>query len=79
VNLELRKNINGAVVMAEFGRFEFGKVEPSETYAGDRMTLEKGYVTIIRGGSSFIELGTEHIIAVIHLDKGQSVREIGKG
>lgn len=64
--------------MAKFGRFGFGKKEPSETYEGDRITLENGYVKIIRGGPSLIDLGTEQIIAVIHLDKGQSVREIGK-
>ena len=63
----------------KFGRFVFGNQEPSETYEGDCMTLEKGYVKILRGIPSLIDLGTEQIIAVIHLDKGQSMREIGKG
>jgi hypothetical protein len=66
--------------MANFGRFEFGKDDPGETYAGDRMTLEKGYVKIIRGirgSQSLIDLETEQIVAVIHLDRGQSAREIG--
>jgi hypothetical protein len=63
--------------MAKFGRFEFGKDKPSETYEGDHMMLEKGYVKIIRGGLELIDFETEHLIAVIHLDKGQSMREIG--
>jgi hypothetical protein len=63
--------------MAKFGRFEFGEDSPSETYEGDRMKLEKGYVKIIRGGQTLIDFETEHLIAVIHLDKGQSMREIG--
>jgi hypothetical protein len=65
--------------MAKFGRFGFGKKEPSETYEGDRMQLEKGYVKILRGGSDLIDLQTEQLVAVIHLDKGQSVRETGTG
>ena len=40
------------------------------------MMLEKGYVKIIRGGRELIGFETEHLIAVIHLDKGQSMREI---
>ena len=38
----------GEVLMAKFGRFGFGKDEPSETYEGDRMTVGNGYVKIIR-------------------------------
>ena len=64
--------------MAKFGRFEFGKDKPSETYEGDRMVLEKGYTKIFRGGLELIDLQTEQLISVIHLDKGQSVREIGQ-
>ena len=39
--------------------------------------LERGYVKVLRGGPSLIDLGTEQIIVVIRLDKGQSVRELG--
>jgi len=63
--------------MAKFGRFEFGKNEPTETYGGDRMKFEKGYVKILSGGDELLDLQTEKIVAVIHLDKGQSVRKIG--
>jgi hypothetical protein len=34
--------------VAIFGRFEFGKAKPSETYEGDSMTLKKGYIKIMR-------------------------------
>jgi len=66
--------------MAKFGRFEFGKTEPTETYEGDYMKLDaKGYVSIFRNDPSTI-MGvptTEpRLIHAIHLDKGQSVREI---
>lgn len=63
--------------MAIFGRFEFGKDKPSETYEGDSMTLEKGYIKITRGGQDLIDFKIGQLIAVIHLDKGQSMREIG--
>ena len=62
--------------MAKFGRYEFGKDKPSETYEGDSMTLEKGYVKIMRGGQDLADFQVGQLIAVIHLDKGQSVREI---
>jgi hypothetical protein len=63
--------------VAIFGRFEFGKDKPSETYEGDRMTLEKGYVKIMRGGQELIDFQAGQLVAVIHFDKGQSMREIG--
>lgn len=66
--------------MPHFGRFEFGNEKPSETYKGDYMVLEKGYVKILRGKPADdlqIDFHTERLIAVIHLDKGESVREIG--
>jgi hypothetical protein len=46
--------------MAKFGRFEFGKDKPSETYEGDRMRLEKGYIKIIRGELELPDFQTEH-------------------
>jgi hypothetical protein len=63
--------------MAKFGRFEFGEDKPSETYEGDGMTLEKGCVKIMRGGLELIDFQTGQLVAVIYLDKGQSMREIG--
>jgi hypothetical protein len=58
--------------MAKFGRFEFGKDKPSETYERDSMTLEKGYVKIMRGGLELIDFQTGQLIAVIHLDKAKA-------
>jgi hypothetical protein len=63
--------------VAIFGRFEFGKDKPSETYEGDSMTLEKGYIKIMRGGHELTDFQIGQLIAVIHLEKGQSMREIG--
>jgi hypothetical protein len=74
--LGVLRNINKEVLMAKFGRFEFGKEEPTETYEGDRMQLEKGYVKVMRGEPNLIDLDAEELVAVIHLDKGQSVREL---
>jgi hypothetical protein len=62
--------------MAKFGRFAFGEDEPRETYEGGHMKLEKGYVKILRAEPSIFDLQTEDLVAVIHLDKGQSMREI---
>jgi hypothetical protein len=60
--------------MAKFGRFEFGKEQPSETYEGDSMELERGYVKILRAGP--VNFLNGDLVVAIHLDKGQSVREI---
>jgi hypothetical protein len=66
--------------MRKFGRFEFGKSEPVETYEGDYMALETGYVRIFEGDETFVSSLTKpRLIAAIHLDKGQSVREIKAG
>jgi hypothetical protein len=62
--------------MAKFGRFGFGKKEPSETYEGDRIKLEKGHVKILKGAPDILDLQAEQLLAVIRLDRGQSVREI---
>lgn len=61
--------------MSQFGRFEFGKDKASETYEGDFMSLEKGYVKILKGQPG-MGPEIETVAAVIHLDKGQSVREV---
>jgi|HubBroStandDraft_2_1064218.scaffolds.fasta_scaffold97260_2 hypothetical protein len=63
--------------MAKFGRYEFGKDKPAEEYCGDFMELEKGYVQIFKGEHRILGLddGTR-LVAAIHLEKGQSVREI---
>lgn len=60
--------------MAQFGRFTFGKEQPDEIYEGDFMKLEKGYVKIFNGDQAFAIL--TDLVAVIRLDKGQSVRQI---
>ncbi len=57
--------------MAKFGRFEFGESEPCETYEGERMQVEKGYVKILRDGAGLTDLQTEQPIAVVRLDRGQ--------
>ena len=70
--------------MAKFGRFEFGKDKPADTYEGDYMELDdKGFIRIFRGKpSGFMNdtLGASPaaLVNAIHLDKGQSVREIGE-
>ena len=61
--------------MARFGRFTLGKEQPIEIYEGHSMKLEKGYVKILNGDPTF-DLYAEQLVAVIHLDKGQSVRQI---
>ena len=66
--------------MAKFGRFEFKAKEPAETYEGDRMELDKSYVKIFRGlRNRFDPTDFGKLVVVIHLDKGQSVREIERG
>lgn len=56
--------------------FEFGEDEPKETYEDGHMKLEKGYVKILRAEPSIFDSQTEDLVAVIHLDRGQSMREI---
>ena len=54
--------------MPHFGRFEFGNEKPSETYKGDYMVLEKGYVKILRGKPADDEtLGVDHDPLLIDL------------
>ncbi len=62
--------------MAKFGRFEFGKADACEIYEGDRRKLEKGFVKVLKGQRNLIDDESEELVAVIHLEKGQSVREI---
>ena len=64
--------------MAKFGCFEFGHDKAAGTYEGDRLELNKDYVKIVNGQPGMIELlrDSTSVVAVIHLDKGQSVREI---
>jgi hypothetical protein len=64
--------------MAKFGRFEFGKVKPTETYEGERMVVEKGYVKIVKGGPNYFGLQTEQTVAVVRLDRGESVRKLSR-
>ncbi len=64
--------------MAKFGRFEFGKNKPAETYEGDYMVLERGYVRIFEGQPAVLlpDMNPPRLVTAIYLDKGQSVREI---
>lgn len=63
--------------MAKFGRFEFGKEKPTEEYSGGFMKLEnKAFVCIFDGKPDFFELLSPRLVHVIHLEKGQSVREM---
>ena len=63
--------------MKKFGRFEFGKEKPTEVYEGDYMTLDKGFVCIFKVKPDFFSLmGTPHLLNALHLDKGQSMREM---
>ena len=64
--------------MAKFGRFEFGKDTPAETYEGDYMTLDKGYVSILKGVPGWELIQPPDLVTVIYLGQGQSVREINK-
>jgi hypothetical protein len=66
--------------MAKFGRFEFGKEKPAEVYdGGDYMELDgKGFVRIFRGTPGWDLITPPRLVNVIHLDKGQSVRQISK-
>jgi hypothetical protein len=61
-----------------FGRFEFKSEKPAESYTGDYMTLERDYVRIFEGSpeSYLSNLTAPRLVAVVHLDSGQSVREI---
>lgn len=62
--------------MAKFGRFEFRESKPAETFEGDFMEQDKGYVNIFTGVRGLISFDSPHLIAALHLDKGQSIREI---
>jgi hypothetical protein len=75
----MRNELGGGRKMAKFGRFEFGKEKPAEIYdLGDYMELDdKGFVRIFSGKLSvFQSLDPPRLVNAIHLDKGQSVREI---
>jgi hypothetical protein len=65
----------------KFGRFELGKENPAEVYDGDYMTLDnKGFVRILNGDPGVFEsMATPpRLVTAIHLDKGQSVREMSQ-
>jgi hypothetical protein len=62
--------------MRKFGRFEFGKPEPVETYEGDYMAMERGFVWIFEGDDTFASMTKPRLIAAIRLDGAQSVQEI---
>ncbi len=60
----------------KFGRFEFKSAEPVEVYEGDHIVLDESFVKVLRGQSTYLDPNAAEIVAVVHLDKGQSVREI---
>jgi hypothetical protein len=62
--------------MKKWGRFNLGEDKPIEIYEGDCVMLEKGYVKILMGGPKLFDQDAEQVVAVIHLEKGQSLREI---
>lgn len=64
----------GIAKMAKFGRFHSGRGEPIETYEGDFMTQDKEFVKIFKRPTN--ENETQRQVAAIHLDQGQSVREL---
>lgn len=61
--------------MAKFGLFNTFDTEPAQVYEGDYMRMDKPpFVIIYRFTSP--DRGSSQAIANIHLDKGQSVKEI---
>jgi hypothetical protein len=64
--------------MTKFGRFEFKATEPAELFEGDFMEFEKGYVKIFEGNNGDLvpRIIQPRLVAAIHLDSGQSVREM---
>lgn len=61
--------------MAEFGLFDPEKSEPIEVWQGDRMHLEKGYVTIFKTNPDPQVRDIE--VIDIRLKVGFSVRKLG--
>ncbi len=61
--------------MAKFGLFVGDIEQPLRTYEGDRMIWDTGkeYVQITTGNAAS---GISRTVAVIRLDKGQSLKEI---
>jgi hypothetical protein len=63
--------------MAKFGLYgDKGRV-PIQRYEGDRMIWESGkeYVQIVAGD---VDRGTARTVAVIRLERGQSVKEMAE-
>ena len=65
--------------MAKFGRYEFGKMEPTEVYEGDYMRQDKSIVPVFRGTPGWESFQHPALASVIRLGAGQSVREINEG
>jgi len=64
--------------MAKFGRFELGKVKPLETYDGDFMECEGGYVKIFEGSPIHPSGQSDppRLLCAIRLSGGQRVAKI---
>jgi hypothetical protein len=60
----------------KFGRFDSGKKKPIETYEGDRIEVDGGYVKVLRNHVEFMEPDGGNLAAAFRLSEGQSVRVI---
>ena len=59
--------------MAKFGRFSAGKKDPVETYEGDFLEhVSDDCIRVMRDGGEM----PDAVHAVIHLQKGESVKEL---
>jgi hypothetical protein len=58
----------------KFGRFDSGNKKPIETYEGDRIQVDGGYVKVLCNHAEFMEPDGGNVVAAFHLSEGQSVR-----
>ena len=59
--------------MAKFGRFRDGEKAPFETYEGDLLEhVSDDCIRVMRDGGEM----PDAVLAVIHLQKGESVKEL---
>jgi hypothetical protein len=64
--------------MAKFARYDLGKPDPLETYEGDFMECDGGYVKIFQGQPvpNDWQGDPPHLLCAIRLSGGQRVAEI---
>jgi hypothetical protein len=59
--------------MAKFGRFHAGEKDPVETYEGDFLEhVSDDNIRVMRDGGEM----PDAVLAIIHLQKGESVRKL---